>query len=343
MDCENSGRCLRSRIACCGAERVSGNPRLFAGPAGPRFQRWRRRLDARDRARGSLHPRDHVLHGRRRARSPRAAPPGRPTGSCASSCSRSPRRSPTRLRSCRAPRSPTRAPVVRLPKRLTFTLDRRTDVGGLLPAVDDAATYTVKAVPAGGAAVTLVNNRSILGAEDAWTAIDPVELDPSDLTVGRNYSIEVATTFQSGVTVIGTGDVDYDNVVLRARGGGGGGGGGGNAGPGGGLTTRYPQLAGSRRAQGQQARRSRPGARRTSHRRSASSRWRRSSRRVGPKVTEHRQAHRPSGRPQDRHSQDQVAVPRRDGEAQQDRRQGQGRRPAARPAACSRRSRFSHF
>ena len=124
-----------------------------------------------------------------------------------------------------------------VPKRLTFMLDRRTDVGGLLPAVDDAATYTVKAVPNGGPAVTLVNNRSILGAEDTWTAIDPVELDPSDLSVGRTYSLEISTTFQSGVTVIGTGDVDYDNVVLRARGGGGGGGGGGNAGPGGGLTT----------------------------------------------------------------------------------------------------------
>jgi hypothetical protein len=123
------------------------------------------------------------------------------------------------------------------PKRLTFTLDRRTDVGGLLPAVDDAATYSVRAVQSGGAAVTLVNDTTISGAEDTWTAIDPVDLDPSDLKVGRTYSIEIATTFKSGVTVIGTGDVDYDNVVITARGGGGGGGGGGNAGPGGGLTT----------------------------------------------------------------------------------------------------------
>ncbi len=123
------------------------------------------------------------------------------------------------------------------PKNLTFTLDRRTDVGGLLPAVDDAATYSVTAVPDNGSAVTLVNDRSIAGAEDVWTAIEPVQLDPDDLKVGRSYSLAIATTFKSGVTVIGTGDVDYDNVVLRARGGGGGGGGGGNAGPGGGLTT----------------------------------------------------------------------------------------------------------
>ena len=123
------------------------------------------------------------------------------------------------------------------PKRLTFSLDRRTDVGGLLPAVDNAASYTVRAISSGGPAVTLVGNRSLGGAEDVWTSIDPIELEPGALKVGRSYQISVETTFQSGVTVIGTGTVDYDNVVLRARGGGGGGGGGGNAGPGGGLTT----------------------------------------------------------------------------------------------------------
>ena len=124
-----------------------------------------------------------------------------------------------------------------VPNRLSFRLDRRTDVGGLLQAIDNNATYTVRAVPNGGAAVTLVSSRTIGGAEDTWVSIDPVELDPQDLKVGRTYRIEISTTFQSGITVIGSGDVDYDNVVLRARGGGGGGGGGGNAGPGGGLTT----------------------------------------------------------------------------------------------------------
>ncbi len=124
-----------------------------------------------------------------------------------------------------------------MPKRLTFSMDRRTDVGGLLPAVDDAASYSVRAISSEGPAITLVNSRSISGAEEVWTSIDPVELDTDELKIGRTYQIAVSTTFQSGVTVIGTGTVDYDNVVLRARGGGGGGGGGGNAGPGGGLTT----------------------------------------------------------------------------------------------------------
>jgi hypothetical protein len=124
-----------------------------------------------------------------------------------------------------------------VPDRLTFTMDRRTDVGGLLPAVDNAASYAVRATSTGGPAVTLASSRSIGGAEDLWTSIDPIELDEDELKVGRSYQIVVETTFQSGVTVIGTGTVDYDNVVLRARGGGGGGGGGGNAGPGGGLTT----------------------------------------------------------------------------------------------------------
>ena len=122
------------------------------------------------------------------------------------------------------------------PKDVTFKMDRRTDVGALLPAIADNATYTVKAVPGGGPAVTLVDSTPIVGAEDAWTAIKPVSVDPDLLKVGRNYRIEIISTFQPNVEVIGTGTLDYDNVVLRARGGGGGGGGLGEGGTGEGFT-----------------------------------------------------------------------------------------------------------
>jgi hypothetical protein len=123
------------------------------------------------------------------------------------------------------------------PRKLTFSMDRRTDLGALIPAISDNATYTVKAVPDFGPAVTLIDTTSMVGAEDIWTRVEPVTVDSDELVIGRRYVLEITSTFLPQVEVIGTGSVDYDNVVLAARGGGGGGGGGGNAGPGEGFTT----------------------------------------------------------------------------------------------------------
>jgi hypothetical protein len=130
------------------------------------------------------------------------------------------------------------------PKNLTLTLDRRTDLGALLPVISDNATYSVVARQVGGPAVTLVPSTTLAGAEDQWTSIPPVHLNADDLEVGRSYRLEITSTFQAGVQVIGAGTVDYDNVVLTARGGGGGGGGNGEAGSGGGLVTAVGNLIG---------------------------------------------------------------------------------------------------
>jgi hypothetical protein len=131
------------------------------------------------------------------------------------------------------------------PKSLTFTLDRRTDLGALLPVITDNATYSVVARQVGGPAVTLIPSTTLAGAEDKWTSIAPVELNANDLAVGRSYRLEITSTFQAGIQVIGTGTVDYDNVVLTARGAGGGGGGQGEAGSGGGLTAGVSNLIGN--------------------------------------------------------------------------------------------------
>jgi hypothetical protein len=129
------------------------------------------------------------------------------------------------------------------PNQLTFALDRRTDLGALLPVITDNATYTVKALEVGGPAVTLIGATTLGGAEDTWTSVPPVVLDESDLQVGRTYQLEITSTFQAGAQVIGTGSVDYDNVVLRAQGGEGGG--GGNAGSGGNLTSAAKNMIGN--------------------------------------------------------------------------------------------------
>lgn len=131
------------------------------------------------------------------------------------------------------------------PKKLTFTMDRRTDLGALLPVIADNATYTVKATEVGGASQTLIDTTTMEGAEDLWTSVPKVNLDTDALNVGGTYQLEIVSTFAAGVTVIGTGSADYDNVKLTARGGGGGGGQGGNAGPGAGFTTAIKNLIGN--------------------------------------------------------------------------------------------------
>ena len=140
------------------------------------------------------------------------------------------------------------------PKDLTFSLDRRTDLGALLPVIGDNATYTVTAREVGGAAVTLIDTTTLAGAEDAWTSVTPVSLNPNDLEVGGTYQLEITSTFQPAVQVIGNGSVDYDNVVLSARGGGGGGGGQGNAGAGGGLTAAASNMIGNATLKGDKIR-----------------------------------------------------------------------------------------
>jgi hypothetical protein len=143
----------------------------------------------------------------------------------------------------------------KIPRRLTFSLDRRTDLGAVLPAINNNASYNVKAVPAGGSAETLIDERSLGGAEDEWTRVDPVMVDPKQLKIGTTYKLRITTTFQpANIAVLDSGTVDYDNVVLRARGGGGGGGGQGNAGPGGGFTTAIKNLIGNATLKGRNLR-----------------------------------------------------------------------------------------
>ena len=136
------------------------------------------------------------------------------------------------------------------PRRLTFLMDRRTDLGAVLPVIADNATYTVKAAEVGGPATTLVESTSMEGAEDAWVSVPRVVLDRDELDIGKQYQLQIISTFAAGVSVIGTATADYDNVILRARGGGGAGGGGGQAGAGAGFVQAVKNLIGNATVKG---------------------------------------------------------------------------------------------
>jgi hypothetical protein len=151
------------------------------------------------------------------------------------------------------------------PDSLELSLARRADVSDLLRVDDNAAGFTVKLVSISSPAdtVSVIDDRSLAGADD-WSRIRDISIDPSQLTVGDKYRIEIATTYHTGVTVVPGGSADYDDVVLRAGGvadttagnngggnggdgqnGGNGNGGNGGGGNGGGGGNTNATLAGS--------------------------------------------------------------------------------------------------
>jgi hypothetical protein len=105
------------------------------------------------------------------------------------------------------------------PDSLDLSLARRADVADLLRADDNTATFTVKLVSITSPAdtVTVIDQRSLTGADD-WSRIRDVAIDPSQLKVGDKYRIEIASSYQTGVTVVPGGSADYDDVVMRAQG-----------------------------------------------------------------------------------------------------------------------------
>jgi hypothetical protein len=125
------------------------------------------------------------------------------------------------------------------PETLNFSFSRRSDVDALLAIPGNSVDYSVELVDVGtpGDSVTLVSNAAVTDLP-AWTQITPIAVDPTAVTIGRTYRIEITTDYDTVVDVIPDANADYDNVVLTATrtsdGDGGGGGGGGNGGGGGG-------------------------------------------------------------------------------------------------------------
>jgi hypothetical protein len=117
----------------------------------------------------------------------------------------------------------------RVPSSLSLSLRLRSNVGQLLAVTGNSATYEVELENRATKQRTeVIPARSLEGA-DSWTA-RRASLNPSQLKVGDRYRIRIATTYNTGATVLPGGAADYDNVALlarRARGSGGPGGSGG--------------------------------------------------------------------------------------------------------------------
>ncbi len=132
-------------------------------------------------------------------------------------------------------------------QRLRFSLSRRADVADLLAVPGNAIDYSVALVDVANpaASTTLVANAAVTDLP-SWTRPAPLALDPSALTIGRAYRVEITTDYDTVVTVIPDASVDYDNVALTATrtGGAGSGGNGGNGGSGGAGATAGSGIVG---------------------------------------------------------------------------------------------------
>jgi hypothetical protein len=130
------------------------------------------------------------------------------------------------------------------PGSIGFAMDRRANVDQLLAVAGNAAEYSVRLndLSAGGEGVTLIAPTTLAGA-GSWTSVYRGSIDPTSLTIGDEYRIQISSRFTSGTSVLVTGSADYDNVVLSAvtgssggnNGNGGKGKGGGGGGKGGGA------------------------------------------------------------------------------------------------------------
>ncbi|MXG91225.1 hypothetical protein [Nocardioides flavescens] len=103
------------------------------------------------------------------------------------------------------------------PADLTVDLSRRAELGALLPVdVANTSSFRVDLVDqATGTAVTAVDAQP-LPRDTGWTTVPTAHVDPSLLTIGRDYAVRITTTYTSAATVTAAGEVGYDDVKVAA-------------------------------------------------------------------------------------------------------------------------------
>jgi len=100
---------------------------------------------------------------------------------------------------------------------VSFAFDRRANVDQLLAVEGNSAEYTVRLVDAsnGGEGSTLIPATTLAGA-NAWSNVTRGSIDPSSLTSGHDYRIQITSSYTTGTSVLVSGSADYDNVVVTA-------------------------------------------------------------------------------------------------------------------------------
>ncbi|UJA20562.1 hypothetical protein HJD18_10320 [Thermoleophilia bacterium SCSIO 60948] len=102
------------------------------------------------------------------------------------------------------------------PQQLNLRLKRKSELADLLAIPGNSAELSVSLVPAGGGAVVEAIEPRPIGAQAAWSPVG-AKLAPGELEVGKRYRIEIASRFTTIASLLPSGSVGYDDVVLSAR------------------------------------------------------------------------------------------------------------------------------
>lgn len=104
------------------------------------------------------------------------------------------------------------------PTTVDFEFDRRASVDQLLAVAGNSADYTIRLVDVGegGESLMLIGPATLAGAP-TWTKfVRRTPLDPTLLTIGHEYRVQITTRYTTGTSVAVSGSADYDNIVLSA-------------------------------------------------------------------------------------------------------------------------------
>jgi hypothetical protein len=106
-----------------------------------------------------------------------------------------------------------------IPSEVTFTMDRRANVGQLVGAGGSNASFSVVIHNAStNRDITIVPPTTQLNAV-GWTGIPAVSIMPSRLNIGDRYQFRITSIYDAVTAdVLGNGTSDYDNVVLETSG-----------------------------------------------------------------------------------------------------------------------------
>jgi hypothetical protein len=103
----------------------------------------------------------------------------------------------------------------KVPGSVTFDMNILRNVQALLDlTLLNDTQYQVDLVDQSNGTRISVVPATLIAPNGGWTAIPSASVNPSLLTLGRDYRIQIITTYHAVVTVVALGEVGYDNVRL---------------------------------------------------------------------------------------------------------------------------------
>jgi hypothetical protein len=129
------------------------------------------------------------------------------------------------------------------PTTVAFTMATQGSIGGVLDS-GGSVTFSVVLADEAGGSVSLIPVTAV-PTNGSWSGVPPVSVSPNALQLGHEYRFRVSAVYSSGLALLPSARVDYDNIALVAEAPGGGAGIGGGV-AGGGLASKTVVMKGDK-------------------------------------------------------------------------------------------------